>query len=151
MSFESLSMMSFSKGLANAGTNPKTLYKLQNHIYKLFARGWSTEWLTMGSNPACLCSTDSSRAPAPEPLLAPPLLLSSGSHRNRLFTRTYTCTSGLHYRPRPSTHGRNDISLEFLGEEFQIHTRLLKFALGYSGTWESRMNFWEIAELVHYT
>ena len=32
-------------------------------------------------------------------VISPPLLLSSGSHPNRLFTRMYTCTSGLHYRP----------------------------------------------------
>ena len=47
---------------------------------------------------------------SPRTVFRPPLLLSSGSHRNRLFTRMYTCTSGLHYRPRPSTHGRNESS-----------------------------------------
>ena len=46
---------------------------------------------------------------SPRTVIRPPLLLSSGSHRNRLFTRMYTCTSGLHYRPRPSTHGRNKL------------------------------------------
>ena len=46
---------------------------------------------------------------SPRTVFRPPLLLSSGSHRNRLFTRMYTCTSGLHYRPRPSTHGRNNV------------------------------------------
>ena len=48
---------------------------------------------------------------SPRTVIRRPLLLSSGSHRNRLFTRMYTCTSGLHYRPRPSTHGRNHIEV----------------------------------------